>query len=334
MLEDSYHRSINYIRVSITDRCNLRCIYCAPSKGFRPLKHEDILQYEEILRILRIASDMGLRKVRITGGEPLIRRNITYLIKEIKQIENIKDLSITTNGIFLEEYAEQLKASGLDRINISLDSLNQERYKEITRGGDINSVLRGISAAEKAGLTPIKLNVVVMRGINDDELTNFAKITLNHPYQVRFIEFMPFGIENTWSIERFIPSEEIKSIIEKIDRLIPISMKKSGPARYYKFEDAPGVIGFISPLSNHFCNECNRLRLTPDGKLRPCLFSETEIDLKYALRNDALDEEIKRLIKLSVEIKPKGHNINFDNLPLSIRKIQNNCKRIMSQIGG
>ena len=216
------------------------------------MEHKDILSYEEIVRILRVAVDIGVRKIRITGGEPLVRRNVSYLIASIKNIEGIKDLSLTTNGILLEQYAEELADAGIDRVNISLDSLRPDRYREITRGGDIDMVLKGIEAAEKAGLIPIKINMVPIRGLNDDEIEEFAKLTLKSPYQVRFIEFMPFDT-NMWSSEKFISADEIKSIVEGIGPLTPVAVRKSGPARYFRFDGAVGVVGFISPLSNHFC---------------------------------------------------------------------------------
>jgi cyclic pyranopterin phosphate synthase len=310
-----------------------------PSGGLKPLKHKDILRYEEIVRILRIAVNTGVRKVRITGGEPLVRKNISRLIKMIKGIEGIDELSMTTNGILLDRYAEELSDAGLDRVNISLDSLKPDIYREITRGGVIDAVLKGIEASEKAGLVPVKINMVPIRGLNDDEIADFAKITLKSPYQVRFIEFMPFGTEDMWSQEKFISAEEIKSIVEKIGDLIPAKMRKSGPARYFRFDGAAGVVGFISPISNHFCKECNRLRLTADGKLRPCLFSETEIDLKPALRSNSPDAEIKRLIELSIAVKPESHSMKIENLfPTSdscvINAFQNTYRRPMSKIGG
>src|SRR4030042_3331442 len=311
-LKDSFYRTINYMRISITDRCNLRCIYCMPAEGLIPIEHKEILSYEEILRILRVSVNLGLRKIRITGGEPLVRKNVTYLIASIKKIAGIEDLSLTTNGVLLEQFAEGLIKAGIDRVNISLEALRPDRYREITRGGDIDTVLNGIEAAERAGLSPIKINMVPIRRLNDDEIEEFAKITMKAPYQVRFIEFMPFGTD-TWSQDKFISADEIKSIVENIGPLTPVNMKKSGPARYFKFDGAVGVIGFISPLSNHFCMECNRLRLTADGKLRPCLFSETEIDLKPALRGGASDDEIERLVRLSIEVKPKGHTTKLQN---------------------
>jgi GTP 3',8-cyclase len=339
MLKDDFERTIDYMRVSVTDRCNLRCVYCMPSGGLKFLEHKDILRYEEITRILRVAVDTGVRKVRITGGEPLMRKNITGFIKMIKNIGGIHQLSLTTNGILLERYADELADAGLDRVNVSLDSLKPERYMEITRGGELEAVLRGIEAAGRAGLTPIKINMVPIRGLNDDEIGDFAKITLSAPYQVRFIEFMPFVTEDMWNREKFISSGEIQFALEQIGTLIPVQMKKAGPAQYFRFDGAAGVIGFISPISNHFCRECNRLRLTADGKLRPCLFSETEIDLKSTLRSNGSDKEIRRLIELSIAVKPMGHSMKIENVFPSqdcspIDMIQNRHKRPMSKIGG
>ncbi len=334
-IKDSYQRTIDYLRVSITDRCNLRCVYCMPADGIIPMDHKDILSYEEIIRIVRIATGIGVKKVRITGGEPLARKNIIHLISEISNIDGIRDLSLTTNGILLSRYADKLVEAGLKRINISLDSLRSDRFKEITRGGELNLVMKGIESAEKAGLTPIKINMVPIHGLNSDEIEDFAKLTLQLPYQIRFIEFMPFGTEGLWTPERFVSVEETKSIVERVGTLTPAKMKRSGPAIYFRFDNAPGVIGFISPISNHFCGECNRLRLTADGKLRPCLFSETEIDLKPALRGGAPDDELERLIKLSIEVKPKGHDIGsrFTEL-LSLMKSKECSRRPMSRIGG
>ena len=334
-VKDNFRRAIDYIRVSVTDRCNLRCIYCMPPGGLVPIEHKEILSYEEIVRLLEVAARIGLRKIRITGGEPLVRKNVPDLIRLIKYIEGIEDLSLTTNGILLRQYADLLAEAGLNRVNISLDSLRPDRYRDITRGGNVEEVFRGIAAAEKAGLTPIKINMVPVRGINDDEIADFALMTMKSPYQVRFIEFMPFSVPGVWTSEKFISSEEAASIVEKIGRLIPAKLRKAGPARYFRLDGAAGVIGFISPLSNHFCNECNRLRLTTDGKLRPCLFSETEIDLKSVLRSGAPDEEVERLIRLSIALKPRGHNMKMQSAGL--RKHADNkkfCMKPMSRIGG
>ena len=326
VITDKYSRAIDYIRISITDRCNLRCIYCMPSKGIKPMEHKDILSYEEIIRIVKIATGLGVRKIRLTGGEPLTRKNIPYLIASINDIDEIEDISLTTNGLLLKKYAFQLAKAGLKRVNVSLDSLRPEKYREITRGGDINSVLEGIHEAENVGLLPIKINMVPIRGFNDDEIEEFARLTLKTSYNVRFIEFMPIGAKEIWDYEKYISTEEIKERASKIATLIPVKIRRSGPARYFRFEGAPGVVGFISPITHHFCNTCNRLRLTSDGKLRPCLFSETEIDLKSAMRCGASDEEIERLLKLAVEIKPEGHSINH--------KKYFGCLKPMSKIGG
>lgn len=308
-MNDPYGRSIDYLRISVTDRCNLRCIYCMPSGGIKPVSHKDTLTYEEIVRVVRIAVSLGIRKVRITGGEPLARKNITHLISSLRAIPEIENLSLTTNGVLLERYAEELARAGLDRVNVSLDSLRPDRYREITRGGDVNTVLRGIECAERVGLRPVRINMVPLRGLNDDEIEEFARITLKKSYQIRFIEFMPIGAKEMWSPEKYIPVEEIKSIVEKVGRLTPVKLRKDGPARYFRFDGAPGVVGFINAVSHQFCSECNRLRLTADGKLRPCLFFETEIDLKALLRKGAPDSEIKRQIGLAIDTKPEGHYI-------------------------
>ncbi len=308
-MNDPYGRKIDYLRISVTDLCNLRCIYCMPSEGVKPVKHKDILTYEEIIRIVRIATSIGIRKVRITGGEPLARKNITYLISSLSAINGIENITLTTNGVLLEKFAEEIAKAGLNRVNVSLDSLRPERYKEITRGGSVDVVLRGIEKAEKAGLKPVRINMVPIRGFNNDEIEDFARITLEKSYQVRFIEFMPIGAREMWSPEKYIPVNEIKSIVEKIGHLTPVKARKDGPARYFRFEDAPGVIGFINAVSHQFCSECNRLRLTADGKLRPCLFSETEIDIKTPLRNGVPNSEIEKLVRLSIKVKPEKHNI-------------------------
>lgn len=307
---DRHQRTIDYLRISVTDRCNLRCIYCMPSEGVKPFEHKEILTYDEIIRIVRIAvALLGVRRIRITGGEPLTRRNILYLISSLSQIEGIEDLSLTTNGLLLKKYAQELSKAGLKRVNISLDSLDPLTYREITRGGNIYEVLEGIEIAERSHLLPIKINMVPVKGFNDQEIENFAKLTFIKPYQVRFIEFMPIGARDFWSIDKYIPTEEIKRRIIAIAPLYPVGLEKAGPADYFSFEGAKGLVGFISPVSKHFCHSCNRLRLTADGKIRPCLFSETEIDLKSPLRQGASDEEVLRLLRLSLEIKPLEHSL-------------------------
>ena len=325
-LRDKFDRVINYLRISVTDRCNLRCVYCMPRTGVKLLRHQEILTYEEIERVVAIAVSLGVRKVRITGGEPLARKNIAYLVASLRAIEGLEDISLTTNGILLERYARALADAGLTRVNVSLDTFRPDRYREITRGGDITLVMRGIDAAEEAGLLPVKINMVPMRHINDDEITDFAGMTLRTSRHIRFIEFMPIGPGDLWSDDRYITTDELKKIVEGMGPLFPVKLRRTGPARYFRFEGAPGVIGFISALTHHFCDECNRLRITAEGKLRPCLFSETEIDLKAALRSGAPDSEIARLLRLSIEIKPQGHHIGQRNDLSSLKN--------MSRIGG
>lgn len=297
-----------------------------PSDGVKPVENKEILSYEEIIRIVRIAAGLGVRKIRITGGEPLIRKNLPYLISSINSIKGIEDISLTTNGLLLKRIARSLADAGLGRINVSLDSFKPERYREITRGGDIRDVLEGIQEAEKAGLIPVKINMVPIRGFNDDEIEDFARLTLKTSYNVRFIEFMPIGAKEFWSHEKYISTDEIKERVSRIAPLTPVKIRRSGPARYFRFEGAHGVVGFISPITHHFCNSCNRLRLTSNGKLRPCLFSETEVDLKSAMRCGAPDEEIERLLRLSIEIKPEGHSINHEKCFAHLKP--------MSKIGG
>jgi cyclic pyranopterin phosphate synthase len=329
-LKDNFLRVIDYLRVSVTDRCNLRCLYCMPPDGVVPSEHKDILTYEEIVRIVKIGAGLGVRKVRLTGGEPLTRKNIAFLVSSIKKIPGVEDLSLTTNGILLEKYCTEIAAAGLNRVNISIDSFDPGRYGEITRGGDLDVVLRGLSTAEKAGLRPIKINMVPIRGVNDDEILDFARLTLDSEYHVRFIEFMPSGHNDYWSPDKYITTDELRKKIETIAPLSPVRMRKDGPSRYFRLKGAKGVIGFISALTHHFCGDCNRLRLTSDGKLRPCLFSETEIDLRAAMRSGEPDSEIERLIRLSIEIKPEGHNMAL----IGPAALDPNRRRPMSKIGG
>ena len=333
-LKDNYLRVIDYLRVSVTDRCNLRCLYCMPPEGVVPSEHKDILTYEEIVRIVEIGAGLGVKKVRLTGGEPLARKNITFLISSLKKIRGIKDLSMTTNGTLLEKYAREIAEAGLDRVNVSIDSFIPDRYSKITRGGSLDAVLRGLSAAERAGLHPIKINMVPIRGVNEDEVRDFARLTMDSDFHVRFIEFMPSGRNDYWSPERYITTDEIRRTIETIAPLTPVHVRKNGPSRYFRLKGAKGVIGFISALTHHFCADCNRMRLTADGKLRPCLFSETEIDLRTALRSGAPDSEIERLFRLSIEIKPEGHNMGEKIALTGPATPDSSRRRPMSKIGG
>lgn len=338
-LKDTYCRVIDYLRISVTDRCNLRCVYCMPAGGVLPSRHREILSYEEIIRIVEIAAGLGVKKIRLTGGEPLTRKNITFLIAAIKRIGGIEDLSMTTNGVLLAKYAQEISDAGLDRVNVSIDSFVPDRYRKITGGGSIDNILRGLSAAEKAGLRPLKINMVPVRGLNDEEIKDFARLTLGSDWHVRFIELMPTGALDFWSPGKYVTTDEMKRTIETLGPLSPVRMRKHGPSKYFRLEGAKGVIGFISALTHHFCEDCNRLRLTADGKLRPCLFSETEIDLRSSLRGGASDSEIERLLRLSIKVKPEGHSLGTrapaeqlaDNKAPSS---SSSDRRPMSKIGG
>jgi len=327
-LNGSNNRVINYLRISITDRCNLRCIYCMPEEGIHFMSHDNILRYDEILRIVELSIQKGIRKVRLTGGEPLVRKGFTEFIKRLSRLEGLKEITLTTNGVLLKEFAADIRDSGIHRINISLDSLKRERFFQITGSDLFNRVWEGIQEAERLGFDPIKINMVAIRGINDDEIEDFARLTLEKPYHVRFIENMPVGRNNSWRTDRFISALEIYNLIQKIGPLTPILKKDplDGPARRFVLDGARGEIGLIGALSNHFCDICNRLRLTADGHLRNCLFSDQEIDIKTALREGKGDAEILDLLEKAIREKPESHNLNM----LRPR----NCARGMSSIGG
>jgi GTP 3',8-cyclase len=322
---DSFHRPINYLRISVTDRCNLRCVYCMPPEGVSALKHSDILSYEEVCLIARAAAELGIKKVRITGGEPLVRANLTSLVRMLSEIEGIDDLSLTTNGIRLGSYANELRHAGLKRVNISLDSLRPKKFERITRIGKLEDVLQGIEAARAAGFKPVKINMVVLRGINDDEVIDFARKTVQKGWHVRFIEFMPVGGNQQEMDERFMPVSEIAGRIESLGTLEPYTLDGNGPAKYFRLPGAIGTIGFISPVSEHFCFKCNRLRLTAEGKLLPCLLSDKAIDLRGPLRQGASADEIKGLLEQAIAAKPEGHKLAVGTTTKD---------RSMCQIGG
>jgi cyclic pyranopterin phosphate synthase len=328
---DQYERNINYLRVSVTDRCNLRCTYCMPKEGLSRIGHDDILRYEEIHRIIRIAAGLGITKVRITGGEPLVRRGVAEFIASLHTIPELKDLSLTTNGILLEGCTESLFAAGIRRINISLDSLNAEKYARITRGGEIQDVLRGIRKVRETGFSPIKINIVAIKGFNDDEIMDFARLTLENPYQVRFIELMPLGRAGIENNGRYLSNAVIRERIETMGRLEPVVGRENGingPAQIYRLAGSAGEIGFISPVSHHFCRTCNRLRLTADGHLRTCLLSDDETDLKSPLRSGCADGVIRELIRGAISRKPEQHDMACGES--HIKK----CMKEMPGIGG
>lgn len=324
---DHYNRKVTYLRVSVTDRCNLRCFYCKPVKDLKLLDHAEILSYEEILELIRVATNLGIRKVRLTGGEPLLRRNFVHLVESVYRIPKIEDVSVTTNGVLLKKMARPLFEAGVRRINVSLDTLNPLKYTKITRRECFDAVWEGLQAAEEVGFSPIKVNVVAIRGLNDDELLQFADLSVRRPYHIRFIEYMPIGQDGNWTPERYISSDEIKSTIESLGPLhkIPHSIH-DGPAERYRFESAKGEIGFISPLSHHFCPSCNRLRLTADGKLRPCLFADDEVDIKTPLRNGYSPEDLGKVFQHAVAAKPERHHAEILE--------KGKCARPMSTIGG
>lgn len=324
-IADSFDRPINYLRLSVTDRCNLRCLYCMPPEGIGWLPHGDILRYEEILIIARAAAELGISKVRLTGGEPLVRADLNKLVSMIAGVRGIDDISLTTNGMLLARHARELKDAGLRRVNVSLDSLDPGNFRRITRYGELDEVLRGIEAAHAAGLEPIKINMVAMRGVNDQEILDFARKTLDDGWHVRFIEFMPVGERQDEAERRFIPIAEIMERLKPLGRIEPHRLAGNGPAKYYRLPGASGTIGFIGPVSEHFCFQCNRLRLTAEGKLRPCLLSDEEIDLREPIRRGASVEAIQHLIGRAIAAKPKGHNLALGTAPHN---------RNMCQIGG
>ncbi len=339
MLRDSFGREIDYLRISVTDRCNLRCVYCMPPQGIEWKTRNEILTYEEITTVVRAAAALGIRKVRLTGGEPLVRPDVERLVEMIAHVPGIEDVSLTTNAVLLDRHAEPLARAGLRRINVSLDTLRADRFKSITRFGRIDDVWRGLQAAERAGLSPIKLNTVVVRGMNDDELSDLAALSLDHPWHVRFIELMPIANGGDWGERlpppghRLVTAEEMQARLSSqwalAGWLTASAVPGNGPARVFRLPHAKGTIGFITPVSQHFCPTCNRLRLTADGKLRPCLLNEGEVDVMTALRSNAGAAEVQALFARAVENKPERHRL-YDETALT-RLIG---RRVMAQIGG
>jgi cyclic pyranopterin phosphate synthase len=312
---------VDTLRVSVTDRCNLRCLYCMPGEGVSKIPAGDILRYEEILRLVRIGAAQGIRKVRITGGEPLVRSGIAGFVSKLSSVEGIVDLCLTTNGVLLKGLARDLKRAGLNRVTISLDSLRRDRFEQITGRDALDLVLDGIDASLAEGFVPVKVNVVVMQGMNEEEIVDFSRLSVSHPLEVRFIERMPFGKrEETrgcglWEGQGLAGKEVLRRIEEALGPLEPASPTVSfpGPARLYRVPGSPGRIGLITPMTHPFCDACTRLRLTPDGKLRNCLFSDDEIDVRRVLRAGGDDRGVREAFEEAVRSKPKCDAPNFSD---------------------
>lgn len=331
LLVDRFNRPHDYLRISVTDRCNLRCVYCMPAEGVQFLKHSELLTYEEIEEVVRVGAKLGIKKIRLTGGEPLVRKDLEVLVSKLSLIDGIEDISLTTNGIFLAKKAKILKEAGITRVNISLDSLRPERYKEITRGGDVQQVLDGIKASFEVGFQPIKINTVLMKGFNDDEIPDFLKMTIDQPINLRFIEYMPIGhADETWKngyLSLQIVKEKAKQLGFEMEESEEIY--GNGPSDNFRIKGAKGTVGFIHPVSDHFCSDCNRLRLTSDGYLKACLYWDEEINVKDYIGDE---EKLKEAYYRSLLHKPENHEM---------AKAMNNeaqshmpTVRRMSQIGG
>ena len=322
-LVDSFGRRISYLRLSVTDRCNFRCRYCMPAAGVPKLTHNDILRFEDLFRIAREAVSLGVEKIRITGGEPLVRKGTLEFLARLSQIDGLKELTLTTNGSLLSIMAAQLRSAGVTRLNISLDSLRPQTFATITRGGDLSTVLDGIRAAEEVGLAPIKINVVVMRGINDSEVLDFAELTFRKSYSVRFIEFMPTGPQTDWR-DRFVSGREIQEELAQRYTMTALPSAPAAAARTFQLQGAVGTVGVITPVSNHFCDGCNRIRVTANGIAKACLFATTGLDLKpYLLAGDA---ELSSALHRLAWGKPLRH-------PPLVQVAQTNSFA-MAQIGG
>jgi cyclic pyranopterin phosphate synthase len=312
-LIDPYNRHLNYLRISITDRCNLKCIYCVPRDLIPRLSHDEILTYEEILRLVRIGIRLGISKIRVTGGEPLVRKGVYGFLTDLSGLDGLADLSLTTNGVSLKTNLNKIKAAGINRINISLDTLDRTKFERITGLDLFDQVWQGIEMALGMGFHPIKLNIVALKGINDDELTDMARLSFDYPLHIRFIEYMPMG-ESQIGNGPLLLAPEIKRRISVLGRLIPVpNTKNDGPAQRYHFEGAAGEIGFIHALSHHFCDRCNRLRLTARGQLRPCLLSDHHEDVRGIMRTGGTDEQLAEVFFKAVRHKPSDHNLAIQN---------------------
>ena len=341
-LVDQFSRTISYLRLSVTDRCNLRCMYCMPDVGEETqpmvktgnfLSHSDLLSYEELLRVVKLAVSLGMNKIRLTGGEPLVRKGIIDFIHCLSKVKGLDQVRLTTNGVLLEQYGAQLYENGVHQINVSLDSLQAEKFKKITGRDRFAEVWKGLMLAKDLGLR-VKLNVVAMKGVNDDEFIDFAELALTYPFQVRFIEFMPVGDKNSWQRKRFIEADTIQEMVSSKGKLSPFEKQYGeGPARMYHLhakDGRSGSLGFISPISHHFCDNCNRLRLTSEGRLRACLLRDSETDLKAIIRSGGSDQDIMESIRQTILNKPQGHMLAAE---LGAKE-KAGCSGRMSRIGG
>jgi cyclic pyranopterin phosphate synthase len=326
-LRDSWGREIKSVRVSVTDKCNFRCSYCMPAEGLQWLGRDEILSFEEIARLVGVLARLGVDEVRLTGGEPLVRRDVPVLVEMLAGIEGVRDLSLTTNGVLLDRLAEPLVKAGLRRINVSLDTLNHVRFAEITRRDALDAVMRGLEEAERhAELRPIKINCVAVKGFTETEVPALAALARRKPYVVRFIEFMPLDADEAWREDAVLTGAEIRALIEERWPLVELPAKASSTARRFRFADGVGELGFVNPVSEPFCSSCDRIRLTADGQMRTCLFSRREWDLKKPLRDGSTDAQLVDLIRFAVRHKELKHKIND---PGFVR-----ASRSMSQIGG
>jgi GTP 3',8-cyclase len=308
-LIDTCNRHLNYLRISVTDRCNLQCRYCVPRDLIPKLSHHEILTYEEILRVVHVATRLGITKVRVTGGEPLVRKGIYQFLRDLVATAGLKDVSLTTNGVLLKNNLEKIQTAGISRMNISLDTLNPAKYRAITGCDDFERVWQGIEKAHQMGFSPIKLNIVALQGVNDDELCEMARLSFRYPFHIRFIEYMPIG-QSDFKPGSLLLAPEIKTRISALGNLVPVQgAEHDGPAQRYQYENAKGEVGFIPAISQHFCNKCNRLRLTASGHLRPCLLSDHQENLKEAIRQGCSDQKLADIFFKAVTHKPSDHNL-------------------------
>jgi cyclic pyranopterin phosphate synthase len=326
-LVDGHGRAIGDVRISVTDRCNFRCQYCMPAEGLPWLDRSALLSYEEIERLVRLLAAMGVHDVRLTGGEPLVRKELWRLVERLSAIEDVHDLSLTTNGYLLTKQVDDLVAAGLKRINVSLDSLAADRFFQLTRRDSLAQVLEGLEAAQRhEALRPIKVNVVALKDFTEDEVLRFAEFARRHPYEVRFIEFMPLDADRAWTRDKVLPNAEIVRMIDEVYPLEAVGRERHGTSRRYRFADGEGEMGFISPVTEPFCGDCNRIRLTAEGELRTCLFSMNETDLRGPLRSGATDAELEEIVRDAVWRKELKHHVNDPGFVQPART--------MSRIGG